>query len=394
MGIFAQDGSRAGTKILNGFVEGEIEGVVLSLMSRSPENLIAQVETFQEENPGLHLMIDNHAHASVFPETDKHGKIPLYGLYDMNVTAFELQDDDKLNSIVEGTLDLQNNLGIPILTSPSLAMQEFNDANSQISLKMYDKSIAYMKSNVTGSKKLYLTLVFSEQALNQKHSMAQMLDRLSLLDADGFYIIVQRQKNDSGMWSSSDTLASLMYLVNSLHGNEYEIIMGYTDLYGILLAAVGADHIASGWFQTLRQYSRNFYVNSSGGPGNALYPSEGVLSSLYINPDLRNIINSEGDFATKVVDEKYGASLLTNPETAPWSDEAYALEQWRGLKSIVAGFTDDVDANLSTLEGHIDSAQSVMAEIRAASIPIDDRHNDRHLEVWKIAIEKYRRGVL
>ena len=394
MFVLAQDGSRPGTKITNGYQNGEIKGAILSVMSRRPENLINCVETIQNDTPDMLLIIDTHSHSSVFPNTDKHGYIPDYGLFDMNVSAFELQSNGKIDELVEGTLDFQNNLGVKVLTSAALTMQEFNDANAQVSLDLYRKSVQYMRANRTPDRKLYATLVFSEQALNQTTAMAQLLDRLCLIDVDGFYIIVQRQKDDLGMWSSADTLASLMYLVNTLHENQYEVIVGYTDFYGILLAAVGADYVASGWFQTLRQYSQAFYRNSRGGPGSPLYLSESLLSSIYTNPDLRNIVNNSQCFGPRVIDTKYGGNLLKNPGRASWSDEAYALQHWHATKNIVSRFGQNIDDNLSTVESLIDSAKSLMKEIRSARIAIDDRHDERHLTVWKSAIEKYKSGVL
>lgn len=394
MKILAQDGSHAGDKMTNGYTSGEIQGAVMSVMSRRPENLIATIEKLQEDHPDMLLLLDNHVHASVYPDTDKHGHIPEYSLYYMNVTAFELQDNDTVQGIVDRVLDFQNNLGIGILTSPSLAMQEFNDANAQVCLKMYNGSIRYMADNETGSKKLYLTLVFSEQALNQVHSMAQMLDKLCLLDVDGFYIVVQRQKTDMPMWSSSDTLAHLMYLVNTLHESDYEVVVGYTDLWGVLLSVVGADYIAAGWFQTLRQYCQNFYRSSRGGLGTPLYVSEGLMSTLYTNPDLRNIVNSSAELGARVVDAHYGTALLRNPGQAPWPADAYALQHWRATKNIVTQFGSDINSNLDTLEGLLDSAQTLAAEIRAANVAIDERHDDRHLGVWKSAINKYKSGVL
>lgn len=394
MKILAQDGARAGTKIANGYGNTEIQGAILSVMSRRPENLLAKIEELKEEHPGILLMIDNHAHSSVFTNTDKHGHIPEYGLFDMNVTAFEMQDNDKVQEIVGGVLDFQNNLDVDIITSPSLAMQEFNDANAQVCLNMYKGSLAYARENELGGKKLYLTLVFSEQALSQVHSMAQMLDKLCLLDVDGYYIVVQRQKADNPMWSSSDTLASLMYLVNTLHESDYEVVVGYTDLWGVLLSAVGADFIASGWFQTLRQYCQNFYRNSRGGAGTPLYVSESLMSTLYTNPDVRNIVNSPRGLGERVVDAHYGGVLLRNPGQAAWSDEAYALQHWRAVKNITSRFGNDVTANLTALEGLIDSAQALASDIRSASLALDERHDDRHLGVWKSAIDKYKSGVL
>lgn len=392
--IYAQDGSRAATKIVNGYTNGEIQGAVLSVMSRRPENLVATVASLKEDHPGMQLLLDTHIHASVFPDTDKHGRIPEYGLFDMNITAFELQDDETINEHTTAILDFQSSLDLEIFTSPSLAMQEFNDSNSQISLKMYKRSIKYFEENDTDNKKLYLTLVFSEQALSQVHSMGQLLDKLCLLNVDGFYIVVQRQKDDNPMWSSSDTLASLMYLINALHHSEYGVVVGYTDLWGVLLSAVGADYIASGWFQTLRQYSQNFYRSSRGGPGIPLYVSESLMSTIYTNPDLRKIATSEGDLGSRVIDAHYGANLLQNPGAATWSDEAYALQHWRATKNITASFTPNISSNLEVLSNLITDAQELASDIRNANITIDERHDTRHLGIWKSAIEKYESGVL
>jgi hypothetical protein len=393
MDVLAQDGTGAGTKITNGYVNSEIQGCILSIMSRRPENLIATIERMHQDSPGMVLILDNHVHSSVFPDTDKHGHIPEYGLFDMNVTSFELQDDAKIQEIVNSVIDFQTTLGLKVLTSPSLAMQEFNDTNAQVSLKMYQNSIKYMKLANTDAK-LYLTLVFSEQALNQVHSMAQMLDKLCLLDVDGFYIVVQRQKVDNPMWSSSDTLANLLYLVNTLHEGEYEVVVGYTDLWGVLVSAVGANYIASGWFQTLRQYCQSFYKSSRGGPGIPLYVSEKLMSTVYTNPDLRNIVNNGGILGSRVIDTHYGAAFLENPGQAIWTNEAYALQHWHATKQIISRFSNDIDSNLAELDSLISASQELASQIKAANIALDERHDDRHLGVWKSAIEKYKSGVL
>lgn len=391
--FLAQDGHGPATKIVNGIIAGDISGTVLSLKSRSPDNLIGCIETLQEEHSEAFLILDHHMHASVYPETTKHGKLPDYGLFEMNKTAFELESDESIQDATNAVMDLQINLGLNNLTSPSLGMQEFNDTNAQVSLKLYRQSIKYLKDNsLQGAKKLFLTLVFSEQALNQKHSLAQMLDKLTLLDADGFYIIVERQKRDSAVWSNSDTLAGLMYLVNILHNNEYEVVVGYTDVYGLLLSAVGADYVGSGWYQTLRQYSQNFYREGFGSRGTPLYVSETLLSPIFTNPDLRSIVTS--GFGDRVIDSHYGQALITNPALAPWNEEAYALQLWRTLSRVADGLGDDTVHNLEYIEGLLDEADSLFTELEGASVTIDDRHDDKHLAVWKSAIQKFRIGVL
>ena len=68
------------------------------------------------------------------------------------------------------------------------------------------------------------------------------------MPADGFYIFVNSQSESFPPRIEASRVKNLMYFIYVLSElNGFHVLCGYTDLVGLLLQAVGAQDIATGW---------------------------------------------------------------------------------------------------------------------------------------------------
>jgi len=242
-------------------------------------------------------------------------------------------------------------------------------------------------------KDLLLTLVINEAALREDEQLSDFLDALTTLEAKGFYLIVDRS-TDLPQWSDPGTLAGLLYLVNSLSKNGYKVILGYTDLVGLLTTAVGADSIANGWWKSLKLFSRSqFYDRSGGQRPRVTYTSEKLLNSVFVDPELQAIV--ESGFGGEVLSGTGSDNALSvNPAQQTWSQDNAALHHWKVVKSLLGKINQsDEEARLDQVESLIREAQTLYTRLRGVGIDFDTISGPSHLRTWLEAITVYKEGL-
>lgn len=387
--IFAQDGSGTATKLEDGYTAGYIDGTILSIKSRNSDTLPQVVTSMLTNHPGKELFLDTHFYASQIAMTTP-GKIPDYQLYQpgLNRKDFSIKN---ISSYAQRLIDYQRELGLTNVIVPSLTIANFDDYTSQISLQLYEASMDYIGSLSGGTPvKPYLSLAFHENALLDNEKLSQYLDDITLIEGvAGFYIVVERNVNSLPQWQDNRTLAKLMYVVNALSEN-YEVVCGFMDFPGMLMLGAGAKHVASGWHQTLRHYTCNYFLETGGrSNGTFRYPSKALLAEILSVPDLQNIIRR--GFSAAHIDPAYGAGLA-DPDNLVFQPPTRILQQWKTFKELGQQITAAADP-MSEIEQLISTAETNLAALQGAGIVID-RASVSHYETWKQAIALYRNGVL
>lgn len=388
--ILAQDGYGPVQKIDGGFDVGYLDGAVLSIKNRKPDTLPRTVSGMLTRYPRKELFLDLHFYASQMAMT-RPGRILDYRLYNTGLTRKDFLSSKSVINYAHRLIDYQHRLGLLNVILPGLTITNFNANSALLSLQLYQTSLEYIKEiGPDSDTKALLSLTILENALLDDEQLSKFLDEVTLLEnVGGYYIVVERSYGSLPQWQDSRTLAKLMYVVNTLSENS-DVVCGFIDFPGLLLLAVGAKHIASGWYQTLRHYTSNYFKKTGGQPTGAFrYASKELLTQLISVPDLRRIVNK--GLNKRFVDPKYGRGLQ-DPDNLVLNQPSRVLHQWKVFHELGEQIVAATDP-LGKIEQLIETAENNLKSLRQEGINIE-QNAVSHYEVWKKAIAAYRDGVL
>ncbi len=287
--LYAQYGHAPSDKAHEGLGREILDGVVLDPRTHQPDKLVKIVSEFLRISPKADILFDSNFYVCSLQAQDKKGYMDLYPFDYRSLTRMDFTPG-KIQEYVQKVLDFQIENGFSKFLSPSVIFPSFDGYWAQIALQLYVQSIEYAKS-IGVSDRLLLTLSVGESALREDEQLSEFLDNLTTLpDYKGYYIIVDRASENAPQWSDPSTLAGLLYMVNTLTNNDYEVVLGHTDLVGVLAKAVGANSVATGWWTNLKQFSRERYMGKRGGrPPRRTYTSGKLLNSVFIDPELQQV---------------------------------------------------------------------------------------------------------
>jgi hypothetical protein len=392
--LLAQAGYGRGQKVHGGLDEGVIGGVILSPKDERRQRLEDCVAELRNAHADAWLMFDPQFYVATV-SVPRDGRLPEYEYYADHAPLSRTQFSPRqVAGYVTTCLDYQNAAlaGLSCLVSPSVLFEDFRDSWSQIALNMAEAAIDY-HAGLDDPKPLLVTIVTSELALRNATGMAEFLDAISALGADGFYLLINR--TTSGPAFDSRAMENFLYFVHVLaHLNDYRVIVGYSDWIGFLLHAAGATSTAAGWHQSLRQFSMARFEPAGGGRRpRKRYSSAPLLSNPLIVPELEDIFRT-GMIDHVLTGSDFDAILRGNPAAgeARWTDEIGCLAHWaaltRATERITAHHrpTAKVDASLEL----IDNAMSLYDRIAARGVYVEPQTGPDHLTSWRNAILAFR----
>lgn len=336
MKLFAQQGYGKGDKINTG-LEGEfLDGIILSPRDEKPAKIRSFIKEIQTEYPDTELLFDPQFYYALYIDSTSKN-LDECSYYPGNITLSSLRSFRRLHDYALATLEYQEQLGLNKLVSPNILVPNFSDRQAQIALSLAEESAIIAKEK---GFSLYVSLVFSESALNETRNVNDFLNELSTLDVAGYYITIDRKTPDYNQDFESETsLVNLLTFIYSLSEiNEYKVIMGYSDIIGLLYTAVGASGFGTGWYNSSRKFTvQQRILPSTGGR----LPRERYTSIPLLNTVLASeldIIQSQFNRRGLPLDDilsNSGYEHIIKAGSSPsdtWSRGISHLQHWSSLK--------------------------------------------------------------
>ena len=396
--LLAQAGYGPGQKIRTALEKALVGGVILSPKDERRERLEECVTDLHNQHEDAWIMVDPQFYAATV-SVPRDGRLPEYDYYADHAPLSRTQFSPRqIAGYVRACLDYQNNLpGLSYLLSPSVLFDDFRDSWSQIALNMAEASIDHHQ-DLGAAPPLLVTVVTSELALRNATGLGEFLDALSGLEVDGFYLLVNR--SSSGYQASMDTRAmeNLMYFVHVLAQlNDYRVVVGYSDWLGFLLHAAGASATATGWYQTLRQFSMARFEPAGGGRRpRKRYSSTPLLSNALIVPELEDI-HRAGLLNNVLSGSDYDEILRTGPAAgeARWTDEIGCLAHWAAVGRAITQIEAQrrPAAKLNTALGLIDGAVAVYDRLLHRGVNFEPQTGPDHLTSWRDSVLAFRHAA-
>jgi hypothetical protein len=389
MALYAQHGHGKSDKLEEALDQKIIDGVVIAARNEKPDTLPSCIESIR--NHGGLVMVDPQFYVStIAPPNDRY--LPDYPYYKQGRTAASFVGSRRTRPLVESVLKFQSELQVDRILSPTVIIDQFDDRWTQIAFDLADASIEYAEKKLRG-RDLLISFVINEKAFSVKSKVDDFLDQLTSWDVKGFYLIVSREEQTYTQRYDSGCLANLMYL-NYVLGqiNDYEVINGYTDLWGLLLRSAGCAGTSMGWSQNSRRFhKRAFTKRKAGGqPPKLRYTSNPLLNSILFS-ELEQIAE-EGKLKDVLSGTLFDEALLRNSddlETAGWNQAKSQLHHWSSLKLLDEACGADVKVNIKGAKRRIEKAQVLYTALENDGVAFTSESRSAHLEDWLTAIKNF-----
>jgi hypothetical protein len=390
MTLLAQHGWGKSDKITTSLDKESISGLIVSPRDETPDNARALISSVATDHPDSTRLFDPLFHVGlIIPAKD--GKLPDYDYYKPNLTRRDFIGASKYAKYASDVLGFQYGLDVSAIVSPTIELANFGDSSAQIALQLADASVEH-HARQSDDRPLFLSFLINENAMASHEDLDAFLDTITIMDADGFYLMMSRASSTHNELIEPDRLAGLMYIVYILRiVNSLEVHCGYSDLIGLPLHAAGATSTACGWFGTLRRFTFNRFRDTGGGR----QPRPRYLST----PILESILVSELDqlYEVGIVDQFLSGTdydevfATTPPQRVTWSRETPVLHHWAALASKIDDIESlSVEDALATIDDWVDTADALRSEAEGRLGVQFEPPSGRHLGMWRRAIEQFR----
>jgi hypothetical protein len=395
MAYYIQHGHGKGDKIEKALAGGYADGVILSARNEHASALDSCIESFRGAGD-CQVLFDPQFYISTFiPPNDRFLPEDYTEYYESGRTANDFIRLSNITKFAKNTINFQARYDLDRILSPTVLVSGFTDRWSQINLQLADRSAEH-HAGLNDASPLLVSLVLSEGCFDSRNELDGFLDVITGLDVHGFYLVVVRDDSTYSQSFYDERLCNLMYLVYVLaNRNEFEVVCGYSDFSGFNLRAAGAQAIAGGWYQSLRQcHQRMFLKQKPGGqPARLRYSSGPLLNSIMLS-ELESIY-LEGlldKVLSKVPMDKV-ISSAESPEASAWNLTTSEQHHWQTLQSIESTFDENIRKNLVLLLTKVRKAKALYTELVSVGIPFDRNTKDQHLNDWEEAIKRFQQIV-
>jgi hypothetical protein len=392
--LYAQHGWGKGEKIDRGLEDRVIEGVILSPHDEAPSDLAAYSQGLSARRPKPDVLFDPQLYVSLIRDANE-GKLPQYAYYRQNLGLRDFATLRTVQQLVRNSIDFQRGLDLTHVLSPTICVESFTDRSAQVALSLAQEAIEYWRGITGDRRRLLISFVFSEIALTHGDHVSEFLDTISLLEADGFYFVVDRNSSGYSQDFQAVRLTQMLRIVYSLKRSRFEVVCGYSDFVNLLYGSVGADAGATGWSQKLRRFNRARFQPSAGGrrPRDR-YSSSKLINSIYLTElDACQEVNK---LRAVKSDTAYDRAFdgQSYPSGVSWSAENGMLHHWASISSLLAGVANGTTRDRTQSASRtITEAQTLYDSLARLGVRFEPPNGKTHLENWAEAMTTFLNDV-
>lgn len=210
----------------------------------SPVNIKQQsLEKYTKEISALNGKL--YFDPQIFYPHDANTKLKEYDYWPQG----SLSDTSTLSLIHQELLELNNKIETEAIILPSYKMDETTFYKV---LKQLSDGASFFRAKT--QKKLFATLCIASETIRNQEFIENILDTVTKLDVDGFYVIAQPS---NGEYINTDTLWEMGFLklVACLKLSQKKVIVGYSSHQTLVTSILKVDGIASGTYMNTRSFS-------------------------------------------------------------------------------------------------------------------------------------------
>ncbi len=396
MKLFAQHGYGPGDKIINGFKDNTIEGVIFSARYAKAEKIHDDAKNIYSIFPEAEILLDPEFYSCFFAHQSdaKLGKLNEWD-YFCPQRRSKLETSETVEKILKDTFKILIDEPLTSIIAPNIFIpRSFNSIEAVIAKNFIRKTKQLFEK--TGDKrKVFATLAIDRNTLIDQAEFEAFLNDITVMDTppDGFYIIVGGGIIDAETEITrseiihADVIAGWMMLNYTLSINGFDVINGFSDILTPFLGCAGGYAGATGWWSNLRIFSMSRYINSVSG---GRLPTVRYLSNALLN----RITHSERKAFVQLVPE-INNNLPRDKDYEQGEPErkVEVLQAWEAIVQLNNNIASDMGKNLKSLESMVDRAEKTQTNLAGYGLSINRESNREYVNALREAIQTFRRNA-
>lgn len=379
--LLAQDGHQAHTRSLDAFEAELVDGVIWSPGDHRPDHLTSCISSGAFD--GAVQGIDPQFYVARLTDPNPK-KLEEYELFAVPLRPRDLAAR-LLPNLVTGIMNFQAGIpGLSHLIAPTIAIPSMGDRQAQTASDLSDASIAW-KEDSADERPLLVSLALERSLLSDEDSVDGLLDEVTALEADGFYLLFELPP-ELDRAASASIRARALYMVSALVENDFEVWVGYAGMGGYCFRAAGARAVASGWFQKQQHWSPAHWTGEGGGrqPKDRAYLAT-TMGSLLLEAELdplrrvdsdlyQEVLGTPGELAEELREGR-------NPAGADFSRQELCLQMFAALADLESRVTGDLDTDLGRAYRDLAEAVDLVERIEDV-VQLHPRSGVRSVGAW------------
>lgn len=193
-----------------------------------------------------------------------------------------------LDDLCDLVISIQNDLNVDAYISPVRTLDTFSTTKIEEWLD-FNEAFLERVDEIGDDIPVLASLPLEGKPLNDKDQRDRLLNRITSLNADGFYVSVEFDQSNRYPLTGASNIYSYLDLLNNLRKNRYEVLVGHTHHVAHLFLGIGINAFASGHYNNLRAFDqRRWDPDDEQGGGRIVskYYTDKLLNELRLDPDL------------------------------------------------------------------------------------------------------------
>lgn len=361
------------------------DGAILSPADYEYEDNKEMSKLIHEQN-GI-VLFDNQWY---YPRSDRV-KLSTYDYYkdfggdDYDTVTFETKKsrDDLCKKILE----IQDLLSVDAYISPATYIDTYSDTKIKRYIEISESFIEYVSKN--GRKiPILVTLPVSNKVLIDIDHRNNLLDYITSLKCDGFYISYYIEEAEGYPMNRPADILGLISFVYSLKQNKYYVLMGHSHHISYILLCAGIDGFASGHYKNLRSFDLARWDGSNiGGRTPAVnYFSIPMLNDLRKESDLELLYQHQVEMNPIKSKSPFEDAIFTqSPSLAEWKHrESWDHYLWCCNKLLEKLKDKTLEKRIEEVETHLINAEKLYKKLTKTYILTQP--DEKIFNSWKGAL--------
>lgn len=300
--------------------------------------------------------------------------------------------------LCEEILEVQDKCSVDGYISPARYIDSISPENLDRWLDLTETFIEAAR-DIGRDIPIFASLPVNGFELTENRRRNDLLNRVTSLDPDGFYVSVQHDDLDTRLpLKGVDNVYSYLKLMASLRSNRFEVIAAHTHQIAHLLLGIGVNVYASGHYQNLRAFDSDRWIPTDEDEIRqqvVRYYSDELLDALRVDSDLDELATDGSFDVSKVRSNSPFEEDLFDSQTSPagtgwkfsdasWEHYVYTCGQiadrYRGI---------NFEERYANAREKIESAENLYEEIRSDVNPMESV-DDSIYHDWSTSLEQVR----
>lgn len=293
--------------------------------------------------------------------------------------------------LCEQIIEVQDDIEVDAYISPARYLDTFSDKKIEGWVRL-TKTFLQVAEKEGRDIPIFATLPVSGASLNEQDPRDRLLDRITSVTPDGFYVSVEYDRYRQHPLFGASEVHSYLDLLKNLRFNHFEILLGHTHQIAHLALGLGINAFASGHYKNTRAFNTNRWIPEDSGFGGGsvfYYYTDELLADLRVEQDLQVLYASdEFDLDRIRMNSPYEDDLFgaTSPEEAEWKAAEAEWDHWVwSCHQISKKYQDkSLKERMTTAENVLEDASDLYDEIKSDISPLDSVEEDIYSD-WNTA---------